>query len=215
MPVASASQARAAGVRRCIRPRYQRGSGSGGPPPTGSPLGTRRSRLCSGRRRTRSPASGAQPAPPRSRSTPSASAFSMTVAPVACSQAARKVVWQMKDPELRLVEVSFAADDVDAMVRFYDELFGAGLEPYEAFGTTFYRGTLDSVRFVLAPNALAGVDAAQNRHQFVYATSDLDALLARAERAGGVVRDRAANVAIVLDPDGNTVVLQGTRSSGV
>jgi len=138
----------------------------------------------------------------------------MTVAPVACSHAGRKVVWQMRDPELRLVEVSLAADDVDAMVRFYDELFGAGLEPYEAFGTTFYRGTLDSVRFVLAPNALAGVDAAQNRHQFVYATSDLDALLARAERAGGVVRDRAANVATVLDPDGNTVVLQGTRSSG-
>src|SRR5690606_15683169 len=135
MPVASASQARAAGVRRCIRPRYQRGSGSGGPPPTGSPLGTRRSRLCSGRRRTRGPASGAQPAPPRSRSTPSASAFSMTVAPVACSHAGRKVVWQMRDPELRLVEVSLAAVDVYDMVFFYDQLFVAVDAQYESLGS--------------------------------------------------------------------------------
>ena len=77
---------------------------------------------------------------------------------------------------------------------------------YAAFGTTLYRGELHGVRFVIAPNDLAGVDASQNRHQFVYATSDLEPLLARVVEAGGAVRDATSDAATVLDPDGNTLV---------
>lgn len=109
---------------------------------------------------------------------------------------------------VELVELSLAATDVPAMVRFYDTLFDAGLQPYQASGATFHRGELHGVRFVLAPNDLAGVDARQNRHQFVYAVTDLNAFLARVTEAGGTVRDSTGTVATVLDPDGNTLVVQ-------
>ena len=108
----------------------------------------------------------------------------------------------------RLVELSLAANDVPAMARFYDAVFDTGLEPFQAFGTTFYRGTLHGVRFVIAPNDLAGVNAAQNRHQFVYETGDRQAALEAARRAGGTVRDETGTAATVLDPDGNTIVFQ-------
>ena len=109
---------------------------------------------------------------------------------------------------VELVELSLAATDVQAMVRFYDTLFDAGLQPSEAFGTTFHRGALHGVAFVLAPNDLAGVEARQNRHQFVYAVTDLSAFLARVTEAGGTVRDSTGTVATVLDPDGNTLVVK-------
>lgn len=115
---------------------------------------------------------------------------------------------QQGGASVRLVEVGLTANDVPAMIRFYDELFGARLEALPAYGTTFYRGTLHGVRFVIAPNDLAGVEADQNRHQFVYETSDLRAVLEAAMRAGGVVRDEADGAATVLDPDGNTIVFR-------
>lgn len=117
---------------------------------------------------------------------------------------------RLRYPEesLRLAELSLAANDVPAMVRFYDAVLGTALEPYAAYGTTFYRGSLHGTRFVIAPNELAGVDAAQNRHQFVYVAEDLESLLARALAAGGTVRDSTDGVATVLDPDGNTLVFQ-------
>lgn len=110
------------------------------------------------------------------------------------------------DDALQLEELSLVAGDVPAMVRFYDAVFETGFEPYAAFGTTFYRGVLHGVRFVIAPNAIASVEASQNRHQFVYATPDLEGLLARAVEAGGTVRDTTGSAATVLDPDGNTIV---------
>ncbi|HET8984981.1 MAG TPA: hypothetical protein VFN03_04395, partial [Trueperaceae bacterium] len=89
-----------------------------------------------------------------------------------------------------------------------DAVFEAGLEPFAAYGTTFYRGSLHGARFIIAPNDLAGVVANQNRHQFVYLTSDLAALLTRVVDAGGTVRDSTGTATTVLDPDGNTLVFQ-------
>lgn len=109
---------------------------------------------------------------------------------------------------LRVVELSLATSNMPAMVRFYDAVFGTQLQAHEAYGTTFYRGTLHGVRFVLAPNDLAGVEAQQNRHQFVYTAPDLDSLLELAVEAGGTVRDSTDTAATVLDPDGNTIVFQ-------
>jgi hypothetical protein len=94
------------------------------------------------------------------------------------------------------------------MVRFYDAICGTNLERFAAYGTTLYRGTLHGVRFVIVPNDIAGVDANQNRHQFVYLVPELAALLAHVVQAGGSVRDSTATTATVLDPDGNTLVFQ-------
>lgn len=108
-------------------------------------------------------------------------------------------------------QLTLATNDTSAMVQFYSAVFGISLQPVPAHATTLYRGTLHTLAFVLCPNSLAGVEAQQSRHQFTYGVRDLDALLARAVAAGGLVHEqtpangRLASV-VILDPDGNSLV---------
>lgn len=114
----------------------------------------------------------------------------------------------MAKPVLTLTEIALVAHDVPAMVRFYDAFFGAELRPVAAYGTTLYHGSLHGALLILCPNAIAGVQAEQSRHQFSYQTPDLAAAVEAALQAGGTVRDREAATATVVDPDGNTIVLR-------
>jgi len=111
------------------------------------------------------------------------------------------------ESDLELIELDLAVTDGANSANFYDTVFGAGLEAYQAHGVTFYKGSLNGVRLVLVPNVIAGVEAQRNRHQFVYRTGDLPGCLARVEAAGGTVREASASAATVLDPDANTIVL--------
>lgn len=119
----------------------------------------------------------------------------------------RRADRQQDAGHLELAEIGLVAEDVPAMVRFYDDFFGAGLRPAPLGGATLYRGRLHGVAFYLCPNEIAGVEARQNRHQFSYASTDLEAAVAHAERAGGTLKERGDGVATVLDPDGNNIVL--------
>jgi predicted enzyme related to lactoylglutathione lyase len=112
----------------------------------------------------------------------------------------------MSGMKLNLRELTLTAVDTPAMVRFYDTLFGSALQPVAAFGTTLYRGQLHGLPLLICPNDIAGVDAAQNRHQFTYETPDLAKVIETVLAAGGVVREQADATATVLDPDGNTIV---------
>jgi len=117
----------------------------------------------------------------------------------------------METPPLTLAQITLAATNLEAMASFYNATFAADLRPIAAHGTTLYRGALHNVVFLLCPNSLAGVEAAQNRHQFTYAVTDLDAVLARATGAGGSLsgapqQQAGQRSATVIDPDGNTVV---------
>lgn len=110
-------------------------------------------------------------------------------------------------PKLDLVQLDLSSEDVPAMVRFYDEFFGANLKPFDGAGATFFRGELHALRLLICPNEIAGVEASHNRHQFNYTTNDLDGAIAAAEAAGGSIRERAADSATILDPDGNSIVI--------
>ncbi len=114
----------------------------------------------------------------------------------------------MAKPVLTLSEIALVAHDIPAMVCFYDAFFGADLRPVAAFGTTLYHGSLHGALLIICPNAIAGVDAKQSRHQFSYQTPDLAAALEAARQAGGTVRDEEGATATVVDPDGNTIVLR-------
>jgi predicted enzyme related to lactoylglutathione lyase len=115
----------------------------------------------------------------------------------------------METPALMLAQITLAAENVAAMVAFYDALFGAELQPAAAFGTTVYRGRLHGVPFLICPNAVAGVEATQSRHQHTYQAQDLARVVELALRAGGQVVQHDAAGATVLDPDGNTLVFAG------
>ncbi|HYF62631.1 MAG TPA: VOC family protein [Herpetosiphonaceae bacterium] len=117
----------------------------------------------------------------------------------------------MDQPTITLAQITLAATNLEAMAAFYNAVFAADLRPVPAHGTTMYRGALHGAVLLLCPNSLAGVDAAQNRHQFAYAVSDLAAILERAAAAGGVLdgepqRQPGQLSATVIDPDGNTIV---------
>jgi predicted enzyme related to lactoylglutathione lyase len=117
----------------------------------------------------------------------------------------------MPDGAYSTAQITLAAIDTPAMVRFYDAVFAADLQPVAAYGTTLYRGTLSGVAFVICPNDLADVDARQSRHQYTYTVPNLADTVALALAEGGTIHqaarpDASPPTTILLDPDGNSIV---------
>ena len=98
-----------------------------------------------------------------------------------------------------------------AMVAFYNAVFDADLRPSFRIGDSqFYRGSISGMDLALCPNAIAGVDAAQNRQQFRFQVEDIEAVMAAGIAAHGseinpVDEYEGAKVASLADPDGNTI----------
>jgi predicted enzyme related to lactoylglutathione lyase len=114
--------------------------------------------------------------------------------------------------KIKLDRVVIASTNIEAMAGFYNELFDTGLEPFEAYGTTFYRGKLSGLDLVLCPNEIARVSADQNRHQFRFEINDLNGLAEKVMGAGGkfseaISEDSETKSCAVRDPDGNTIEL--------
>jgi predicted enzyme related to lactoylglutathione lyase len=113
---------------------------------------------------------------------------------------------------IQLENITLAVDDVEAMVRFYDAVFGCDLQPYQPFGDVRgYRGTLAGIELVMVPNSIAQVDARQNRQQLQFAVDDVEATVDRAVGSGGTPLDeaeirRGRMSGAVYDPDGNSIV---------
>lgn len=109
------------------------------------------------------------------------------------------------------VQITLAVLDMPAMIRFYNALFGCELLPITLGDATLYRTSIDDITLILCPNAIAGVQAEQSRHQFTYAVDDLAAVVNRTLAEGGrMVEDATSDErasATLLDPDGNSLVL--------
>jgi predicted enzyme related to lactoylglutathione lyase len=107
---------------------------------------------------------------------------------------------------MEIERITLAATDVGATVAFYNAVFGANLTPIP--NAPLYRGTLLGLELLVCDNALAQVDARQNRHQFRVAVADLDAVRAAVEASGGQVINSGEEAGRALlgvrDPDGNT-----------
>lgn len=111
---------------------------------------------------------------------------------------------------MKIERVSFAVTDMDAMLRFYNSVFDARLEPAQSPGC--YHGALAGIPVTFIPNSIVEVKAEQNRQQFSFAVNDLDRLLDQVRASGGVVQDDATETKTrrsigVRDPDGNTIEL--------
>ncbi len=112
-----------------------------------------------------------------------------------------------------LNRVTLATTNMAAMVRFYNEVFGAELQPAPQYGATtpaFHQGTLAGVSLLLCPNQIARVKAAQNRHQLRFAVTDIEAAIQSVQAAGGkadgkITKQQGEKLIAVRDPDGNTI----------
>lgn len=114
---------------------------------------------------------------------------------------------------LALKGITIAAVNVSEMVTFYNALFGAGLQPFEGFGTTLYRGQIAGFPFLLCPNEILGIEADKNRIQLSFTVGDLDTALEVMAANGGMqiqpISDQPdRRLCGIIDPDGNTIELE-------
>ncbi len=98
------------------------------------------------------------------------------------------------------------------MVHFYNSVFAADLQPFEALGTTLYRGQIAGLRLIFCPNDLLNIQAEKNRQQLSLAVDDLDELLRLALTNGGsqtheISEGPTGRACGIADPDGNTIEL--------
>ena len=113
---------------------------------------------------------------------------------------------------------TFAVDNVEDMVAFYDKVFGTDMEPFEAFNTTLYRGSLAGFSLVFCPNEILGIQASKNRQQINFRVSDIDAVIQQAEAYGGqqimqIREEEHRRAGGIADPDRNTMELEEIRVS--
>lgn len=114
---------------------------------------------------------------------------------------------------LALRGITIAALNMPAMVDFYDTLFEADLEPFEAFGTVLYRGQIAGFPFLLCPNEILGIEADKNRIQLSFTVGDLEGMLELVQAHGGaqiqpISEQPGRKLCGIIDPDGNTIELE-------
>lgn len=109
---------------------------------------------------------------------------------------------------IQLAGVTIAATNMDLMQRFYNAVFTANLKPFDAYGTTLYRGKLAGVELVLCPNDLLQIEAQKNRQQLRFAVEDVAVVVATAVAHGGhLISTITTKAGGIVDPDGNSIEL--------
>jgi predicted enzyme related to lactoylglutathione lyase len=109
---------------------------------------------------------------------------------------------------IELGSITLVAENMTAMLRFYNSVFDASFQPAEILGGhQTYTGTIAGI----CPNALVEIDAKRNRHQLHFVVSDIHALMAEALANGGSVLEEIRDVhgklmGAVYDPDQNSMV---------
>ncbi len=116
-----------------------------------------------------------------------------------------------REPKLDGIErITFAVNDIENMVRFYNSVFDLQLTHVE--NTPFYLGRMAGLELLMCPNEIAQVKAEQNRHQFRFVVNDLAQVLADIHAAGGqqlgeIQVEPHMRMCGARDPEGNTMEL--------
>lgn len=108
--------------------------------------------------------------------------------------------------------LTIAVTDMEQMVNFYSKVFGIGFTNKQVYGTTLYNGEWGGLKLQFCPAQLAGIEAAQNRHQFDIVVDDLDKALVQVSVHGGsmmhdIQENETSRSVGVYDPDKNSIVL--------
>ena len=119
-------------------------------------------------------------------------------------------------PAPTLDSIAVRVHHMDAMVRFYEELFGVHFEPVDTFGLASQFGQLDGRTLKFVP-LRAGPDFEEYpSHQLGLVVADVRATRARAVELGGrlegdLLEQDGRTHGAVRDPDGNTLELYERR----
>ena len=103
----------------------------------------------------------------------------------------------------RLTKIDIATANMEAMVKFYTEVFGLTFAEAVFDQHKHYHCKLGELEFGLAPNEPAQVSAkAEGVHQFHLRLANLDALITRAKKFGIAATANHGEV-FLCDPDGH------------
>ena len=117
----------------------------------------------------------------------------------------------------KLSGFTIAVHHFDAMRAFYAAIFGMDWEEVElAPGICILRLSLSGMTIQLCAASVAGVTAADFRHQLRFTVADLGAAIAAGEAHGGQLHSEPVETtdmrfAAMRDPDGNTLELEEKR----
>jgi catechol 2,3-dioxygenase-like lactoylglutathione lyase family enzyme len=122
----------------------------------------------------------------------------------------------MQPPDLprttTLTTLAYRVHNMDAMVQFYRQAFGAAFRPIDTHGLSSQFGRVGSLTLKFVPLRESVDFVGFPVHQPGFVVSDVRAVVALAERFGGrqeggfAVEDGRLHAA-VRDPDGNTIEL--------
>ncbi len=114
--------------------------------------------------------------------------------------------------------ITLAVTNMEAMVLFYQKLFGVDFRAVKKSGIEVFSGEWLSSPLFLCPAKTAGNTAEQNRHQFELLVDDLDDMIDKVVSLGGeIMHDPIVKGALrkvsIYDPDRNSMVLMEAISN--
>ncbi len=115
--------------------------------------------------------------------------------------------------DYQITGMTMAIVNMEEMVNFYSHVFGIEFESKEMLGARLYSGVWGGFKLLFCPAELAGNTAKQNRHQFDIVVSDLEEVMALAEKHGGVLMGKVTEDTRswsigIYDPDRNSILFK-------
>lgn len=112
--------------------------------------------------------------------------------------------------DYQVARITVATTRMNAMVRFYNDVFHARMKEVDIGGVTMQMGYVAGLELLLCPNQVSKVKADLNRHMVRVRVGDFDDVLKRVRGSGGSVdaapiMTSGERIVAVRDPDGNTI----------
>ncbi|MEM1137310.1 MAG: VOC family protein, partial [Bacteroidota bacterium] len=117
----------------------------------------------------------------------------------------------LESADIKLKSVTISVEHMEEMLLFYKQVFKCDFDKKHTFNTTLYHSNFAGLNVIFCPNEVAKVDARQNRQQFEFIIPNLEDVIKATKTTGGkmkgeiVISDEKKS-AVILDPDGNTIV---------
>lgn len=117
----------------------------------------------------------------------------------------------MSNKNYSIEGMTVAVTNMDAMIKFYANVFDIQFVPFKIDEFTLFAGKWDSMNILFCPAKLAQNKAKQNRHQFDLVVDDMDEMIKQSLENGGELlsekqEDGDMISASVYDPDHNSIV---------
>lgn len=119
----------------------------------------------------------------------------------------------MANIDYKLEGMTMAITNMDAMLKFYSNVFNIDFQEKDMYGSRLYAGNWGGLKLLFCPAEIARNTAKQNRHQFDIIVPDLKLLIEMASKFEGKAmgdkhEDETSWSIGIYDPDGNSILFK-------